>query len=154
MSDKPRSENGFSVRMIIAFVVVLAMAALFNLWAILREPPHGEPVLEFNPAMMVWRDPVCPDDAIPIETIFTVNSPAVIGTEIGVISEATSLTVWVDQFGMRVRDRAESVRYAFTWTVPDLPAGEYRRVNASWAANEDARIATHVLHFTIAEDCP
>ena len=153
MSNEQRER--ISIRAIIVVIALLAAAAIFNVYAILREPTLADPVLKFSPSASVQSAPVCPGDSIRIDTVFTINEPAVIANEINVISEATGLTVWhgADTIHDNPRDRAESVKFVLDWPVPDLPAGEYRRVSAIWAANKSAEPAFFVMYFTVGEDC-
>jgi hypothetical protein len=139
-------------RAIIVLVVLLTLAAVFNLWAVLRPSVPSQAPLSFAPAHVTWPEPVCPGDVLDLATVFTIRTPAVIGVNISVIDNATGRVVWVEDTPGRSRDLAESVPFEIAWVVPELAPGAYRRVTGAWGQSLGASSVFFVVEFTVAED--
>jgi len=151
MNDNPSLQRMNAI--ILILIALIVATAVFNATALVWASQPASSPLEFSPSMYRHLTPVCPGDTIQLSTDFTVRQPAVVAVVASVISESSGLIVHEEPQNDRIRDRKETVRFERAWTVPELPAGKYRRVTAAYGRSLGAEPTFYTVYFNIAQDC-
>jgi hypothetical protein len=137
-------------------VLIISVVILFTAWVEGRPQP---PAIEFLSTSYELYEG-CPRDSVTYFSEMEINRPVVLEVTSSVLREhdASGDTVVFGKHVDLVIAPVPSERILFdqdgaTFTIPDLPPGEYARVRAVGTWSEDSVPVQVIQPFTILESC-